>query len=308
MSNILLRTVRGRRRRCAALAAAFAWALPIAAQGSAGPQTAAPPTAQSSKEDPLTPLPPQAVHTISREAHADPAPIPPQKIVESFAARTDEYSRAHQMYGFKRSVRVQEVLADGEKGGEVREDSEVYLADNGRRYERSTHQSSQPFLNAKSDAVDLRTAAQIQLFPLTTAQLKYYDFIYKGTQPLDELRTYIFQVKPKRLLDHARLFSGLVYVDDRDLAVVKLYGRWMSQEDFDEDTAPATPFSMYEIYFENVDGKYWFPTYYRADGYVKTKAGEDQVRLIVKMTDLKVVAPVPLPGREAPAPVPSQKP
>lgn len=263
----------------------------------------APPVAAQS-EDPLTPLPPRAVHRIPTEAHADPAPIPPEKIIEMSAVHEDEYVRAHQMYGFKRSVRVQEFPASGEKGGEIREESEVYLADNGRRYERTTKQGSQRFLDLKSEAVDARIAAQVPLFPLTSNQVKFYDFVYKGTQPLDELRTYIFQVRPKRLLPHDRLFAGLVYVDDRDLAVVKIYGRWVSQEDEEDAAAKASPFSMYEIYYENVDGKYWFPTYFRSDAYLKTKAGEDQLRLIVKMTEFKVVAPVAAPGTDAPTPPP----
>ncbi|HMD31198.1 MAG TPA: hypothetical protein VKG84_04755 [Candidatus Acidoferrales bacterium] len=278
------------------LAAALAFALPAAAQNA----------------DPLTPTPPHAVHRIPTEAHADAPPIPPQKIIESFAVNEDEYMRAHQLYGFKRSVRVQEIPPSGEKGGEIREDTEVYLADNGRRYERTTNTSSQHFLDLKSEAVDARSAAQVPLFPLVSSQMKYYDFIYKGTQPLDELHTYIFLVKPKRLLPNYKLFSGLVYIDDRDLAVVKIYGQWTSQKDEDDadSGAPASPFTMYEIYYENVDGKYWFPTYYRSDAYLKTKSGEDQLRLIVKMTDFKVVAPVAVPAADAPStpPPPPTKP
>ena len=291
MNNLRAKGSRGRRWTARVLfvpVVASAWALPAAAQNA----------------DPLTPLPPHAVHRIPTEAHADASPIPPEKIIQSFATKEDEYVRAHQLYSFKRSVRVQEFPASGDKGGEIREDTEVYLADNGRRYERTTNQSSQRFLDLRSDAVDARTAAQVPLFPLTSNQMKFYDFVYKGTQPLDELHTYIFQVKPKRLLEHSRLFSGLAYIDDRDLAIVKLYGRWISQEDESDDpsAAQATPFSMYEIYYENVDGKYWFPTYYRSDGYVKTKGGEDQIRLVVKMSDFKVAPPVPVPDRDAPAP------
>jgi hypothetical protein len=259
-------------------------------------------------ENPLTPVPPRAVHRIPTVSHAEATPIPPEKIIETLFAREDEYARAHQMYGFKRSVRVQEFPASGEKGGEIHEESEVYLADNGRRYERSTHQGAQHFLDLKSEAVDARAAAQVPLFPLVSNQAKYYDLVYKGTQPLDELRAYIFEVKPKRLLPASRLFSGLIYVDDRDLAIVKIYGKWTSQQDEDDPAAHVSPFSLYEIYYENVDGKYWFPTYFRSDAYLKTKAGEDQLRLVVKMTDFKVVAPVEAPGREANAPPPAEPP
>jgi len=265
----------------------------------------APLAAQS--ESPLTPVPPRAVHRIPRESHAEPAPIPPEKIIEMLFIHEDEYARAHQLYGFKRFVRVQEFPHSGEQGGEIREESEVYLADNGRRYERSMHQGGQRFLDLTSEAVDAHTAAQVPLFPLVSNQAKYYDLVYKGIQPLDELRTYIFEVKPKRLLPTSRLFSGLIYVDDRDLAIVKLYGKWSSQEDENDPAAHPSPFSLYEIYYENVDAKYWFPTYFRSDAYLKTKAGEDELRLVVKMTDFKVVPPVEAPGREASAPPPKPR-
>jgi hypothetical protein len=254
-------------------------------------------------DNPLTPVPPRAVHRIPTESHADPTPIPPEQIIQSFLAHEDEYVRAHQMYGFRRSLRVQEFLASGEPGGEVQEESEVYLADNGRRYERSKHQSAHPFAGVKPEAVDAHAAAQVPLFPLVSNQVKHYDLVYKGTQPLDELRTYIFEVKPKRLLPNYRLFSGLIYVDDRDLAIVKIYGKWSSQED-ENDPAARSPFTLYEMYYENVDGKYWFPTYFRSDAYVRTKTGEDQLRLVVKMTDFKVVPPVEAPGRDPSGPPP----
>jgi hypothetical protein len=255
-----------------------------------------PATAQT--DNPLTPAPPHQVHVIPREGRVETAPVPPEKIIASFSARSDEYLRAHTMYGFKRSVRVQEFSPEGEKGREVNQESEVYLADNGRRYERSTEPGSQRFLDIKSASVDIQQSAQVPLFPLTSNQLQYYDLTYKGSQPLDELNTYIFEVKPKKLLPKYRLFAGIIYVDDQDLAIVKLYGSWKSLADDDSDGSSGrqVPFSLYEMYYENVGGKYWFPTFIRSDAYVHTKNGDEQLRLTVKMTDFKVTKPVPAPA------------
>jgi hypothetical protein len=260
--------------------------------------------AAAQQDDPLTPAPPYQVHKISPEGRTETAPIPPDKIIQSFVSRSDEYLRAHTMYGFKRSVRVQEITPDGQKGREVRQDSEVYLADNGKRYERSRNEASERFLDLKSASVDVQQSAQVPLFPLTSSQLQYYDLTYKGSQPLDELNTYIFEVKPKRLLPRYKLFSGIVYVDDQDLAIVKLYGTWKSLTDDDTDPSSGRkdPFSLYEMYYENVGGKYWFPTYIRSDAYVHTKAGDEQLKLTVRMTDFKVAPPVSAPGGISSAP------
>jgi len=263
------------------LAALAAWRLPATAQ----------------QDSPLTPAPPHQVHVIPREAPAAVAPIPQEKIIAGFTAHSDEYLRAHTLYGFKRSVRVQMFSPEGEKGGEVTQNSEVFLAENGKRYERSAQQDSQRFLDTKSGSVDVQKSAQVPLFPLTSSQLQYYDLTYKGSQPLDELTTYIFQVTPKKLLPNYRLFNGIVYVDDQDLAIVKLYGTWNSlADDADDPAARRVPFSVYEMYYENVGGKYWFPTYIRSDVYVHTKEGETQYRLTVRMTDFKVAAPVAVPA------------
>ena len=264
--------------------------------------------AAAQNDDPLTPVPPREVHTITRESPPATAPLPPETIIRSFTARADEYVRAHTMYGFKRLVRVQEFTPDGEKGGDLRQESEIYLADNGRRYERATKENSSRFLDVKSASVDVQKSVQVPLFPLTSNQLPFYTLTYKGSQPLDELNTYIFEVKPKALLRGRRLFSGIVYVDDQDLAIVKVYGAWKSIEDEDEDNASTrdVPFSLYEIYYENVSGKYWFPTYIHSDAYVHTKNGDEQLRLTVRMTDFKVTKPVASPGDKTTAPGPEK--
>ncbi len=281
----MVRKRQGGPRGLILLAALAAWPLPTAAQ-------------QAPSDNPLTPVPPHQVHVIPREGRAETAPIPPEKIIEGFAAHSDDYLRAHTMYGFKRSVRVQVFSPGGEKAGDAHQDSEVFLADNGKRYERSTKDGEQRFLDTKSGSVDMQKSAQVPLFPLTSNQMQYYDLKYMGSQPLDELTTYIFQVKPKKLLPNFRLFSGIVYVDDRDLAIVKVYGTWKSLTDDDADNSAErrVPFSVYEMYYENIGGKYWFPTYIRSDGYVHTKDGDAQYRLTVRMTDFKVAPPVPAPG------------
>lgn len=265
--------------------------------------------AAAQQDSPLTPAPPRAVRKITRENQPEPAPLPPEKIIESFAAREDEYQRAHSMYGFKRSVRLQEFDPSGEKGGEVHQESEVYLADNGRRYVRTIQENSQRFLDVHSNSIDAQKAAQVPLFPLLSSQLKYYDLVYKGSQPLDELHTYIFQVKPKSLLPHLRLFSGLIYVDDQDLAIVKVYGTWAALGEDNDDSSPdSSPFSLYEMYYENVDGRYWFPTYVRSEAYVHTKNGDEKLRLTVRMTDFKVAKPAPAPAGAAPSSAPGSPP
>ena len=50
-------------------------------------------------------------------------------------------------------------------------------------------------------------------------------------------------------------------MDDRDLQIVKTYGKGVGVVKKSSDNQ----FPKFETYREQIDGKYWFPTYTRAD-------------------------------------------
>ena len=62
-----------------------------------------------------------------------------------------------------------------------------------------------------------------------------------------------------------RYFEGQIWVDDRDLQIVKTYGKGVGVRHGDEQ------FPRFETYREQIDGKYWFPTYTRADDVLHFK-------------------------------------
>ena len=82
--------------------------------------------------------------------------------------------------------------------------------------------------------------AMTPMFPLTTSQLPKYEIGFLGKQPLDELSAYAFSVKP-RALDRAHAyFSGVVWVDEQDLVIVKTIGKWVTETG--DVTASNLPF------------------------------------------------------------------
>jgi hypothetical protein len=133
---------------------------------------------------------------------------------------------------------------------------------------------------------DVRTIVSLPLFFLTTDQIANYDFLYAGQQKLDELNTYVFQVKPKQLSRTQRLFQGVVFVDDHDLAIIETYGKFVSEL---SGMGQKLPFSLFETYRENFQGKYWLPTYTTSDDYINQQDAEPlQLRLVVRATDFKL--------------------
>jgi len=73
-------------------------------------------------------------------------------------------------------------------------------------------------------------------------------------------------------------------VDDHDLQIVKSYGRGVGLKKSADFQYPK-----FETYREQIDGKYWFPTYVYADDDLVFDNGTDlRVRMRVKYTDFVV--------------------
>jgi len=97
-------------------------------------------------------------------------------------------------------------------------------------------------------------------------------------------------------------------VDQKYLEVVKTYGKWVT--DLGAVHPRTLPFGMFEIYRENVDGKYWFPDYARAEETYKLKDRDISIRVTIKWTNFKPFPPLDVsegqaaPSASAPQPKP----
>jgi hypothetical protein len=127
---------------------------------------------------------------------------------------------------------------------------------------------------------------RVYQFIITPDILGQYEFNYVGRERVDELNTIVFDVKPKiKIPDPAksrdRYLKGRVWIDDRDLQVVKVAG-----EALPEQSAHRTP--KFETYFQNY-GDYWFPAYTSADDGVRVGDRFARVRVNVRFTGYKKV-------------------
>ena len=123
----------------------------------------------------------------------------------------------------------------------------------------------------------------MQPFVLTTAEIPEYDVDYLGREKVDEIGCYTFSVKPKKMVKGKRYFEGQIWVDDRDLQIVKTYGKGVGIIKKRDNQFPK-----FETYREQIDGKYWFPTYTHADDTLHFKNGQNQrIRMTVKYQDYK---------------------
>jgi hypothetical protein len=72
-------------------------------------------------------------------------------------------------------------------------------------------------------------------------------------------------------------------VDDRDLQIVKTFGKGVGLLKKGADNQ----YPRFETYREQIDGKYWFPTYTRADDTLHFKDMNQRLRMTVKYEDYK---------------------
>jgi hypothetical protein len=252
-------------------------------QGAAGPQ------------GPIAPPPKFEVKRIPIQPSPDAPPVPAADIIQRCAANEDVMKKAYQTYTLEQDVRIQEVGDAFDPGGEYELAGQLFTKPDGERVERMLKRPVSTLKRTEIGIEDVQFLTSLPSFVLTTDQLPYYILSYEGAEQLDQLHTYIFRVKPKRLVRGRLLFDGVVWVDDQDFAIVKSYGQFLS-----DSPAAATrlPFKLFETFRENFARKYWFPTYVRSDDFMPIEKSEPvHLRLVIKSTNVHPEGDAPAAGR-----------
>ena len=248
---------------------------------------------------PLTPPPDHDVRRIGTEP-TPPAPpaVPPEEIIKRFSQKEDQYIAARAGYTYKKTVRLEEFGPDGKPAGQLSLVIEAKPGADGKMYEKTVERPQSTLQYLQMSPEDFQALARMPAYPLTTAQLAKYDFKYLGTEQVDEVDCYIFQVKPRTVERAHYFFDGIVWVDTQYLELVKSYGKWVN--DLGDLRTDTMPFSIFETYRENVDGKFWLPNYMRSDSTLNLKDFHVPVRLVIKWTDYKLLsAATPAPAAPA---------
>lgn len=219
---------------------------------------------------------------------AEPKGITVQEIIQRFAAKEKEFKQARDNYTYRQDVKVQTM--DGDTvDGEYHQVVEVTFDDKGRRQERvvfAPQSSLQRVSMTREDVDDIQHRLP---FVLTSDEIPEYDIIYVGQQQQDELHTYVFDVAPKRIEKNRRYFQGRIWVDDHDFQIVKTHGKTVPDIRSGKKGKPGEEnlFPAFTTWREQIDGRYWFPTYTKADDDLHFSGGDVHIREIVKYTNYK---------------------
>ncbi|HEY6119598.1 MAG TPA: TonB family protein [Pyrinomonadaceae bacterium] len=204
------------------------------------------------------------------------------RIVRNFTGKEAEFRRALNIYAFKRDAIIQTLGMGGQVTGEYHRVSYFTFDDSGNRYEKISF-FPMPSIGEIVTKEDLDDLGGINPFALEPSKIERYNFRYVGKEKIDELNLYVFDVTPKVIPDPKkitdRLFTGRVWVDDQDLMIVKTKGKGVPETKINK-------FPTVETYREQIDGRYWFPTYSYADEELIFDNGEPlHIRMQVKYSD-----------------------
>ncbi|HKS08496.1 MAG TPA: TonB family protein [Pyrinomonadaceae bacterium] len=222
------------------------------------------------------------VSGVMGQSNVDGAAIAnPDKIIQTFTTKETEFRRALNNYSFKRDALIQSLGMGGQVVGEYHRVSNFTFDDSGNRFEKITFFPMPSMPEVTSEDID--DLGGISPFALEPQKLDRYNIRYVGKERIDELNLYIFDVEPKVMPDpkktKERLFLGRVWVDDQDFQIVKTKGKGVPE-------TKNNKYPVVETYREQIDGRYWFPTYSYADEELVFDNGTTlHVRLKVRYTD-----------------------
>ena len=210
-------------------------------------------------------------------------------LIQKFVANETRVQAARDHYAFTQDVLVQTL--DGKAvDGQFHEITKVSYDDKGKRIENVTFAEQSTLRGIQISAEDMDDIRVFMPWILTPEQAAQYNLTYAGQQHVDDLDTYVFHVEPKTEEKNKRYFEGRVWVDSRDLQVVKLCGKSVALPVHVKKNRPVDVRPTFVGYRQIVDAN-WFPAYARVDDTLHFGVQSIHVREIVKFFDYKRTGP-----------------
>jgi hypothetical protein len=243
---------------------------------------------------------------------SDPSPDRIQQIIHEFAAKEKIFKEARNNYTYHQMNKVETIDSDGNVDGMYQQEWDILYDDAGSRIERVTYAPVDTLKRIMVTQEDLNSMRNIQPFVMTSDELPEYEVKYLGHVKVDEITAYVFSIRPKEIKKGRQYFQGVVWVDDRDLQIVKTEGKPVPEL---RTKKGENLFPRFTTWREQIDGKFWFPTYTMADDTLYFSGGGPvHIKEIIRYADYKqfkskvrilTATPTDQPNAQ-PTPVPNQ--
>lgn len=214
---------------------------------------------------------------------SEPTGITVEEIIRRFAEKEKQFKQAREQYTWRQDVKVNDM--DGNTAlGEYRMVTDILFDDRGKRIENVVFAPQPTLKNISMSREDIDDIEKRLPFVLTSDEIPDYNILYVGKQQQDEIHTYVFDIAPKKMDKGRRYFQGRIWVDDQDFQIVKTHGKNVPDI---SNKNNENLFPEFTTWREQVDGKYWFPTYTAVDDVLHFRNGDVRVKQIVKYTNYK---------------------
>ncbi|HJZ69442.1 MAG TPA: hypothetical protein VKF81_15065 [Blastocatellia bacterium] len=222
--------------------------------------------------------------SVSSAELRTPQQLSQNEILSNAAERGARLAAALKDYSYYAELTIQTVSQADTITGKFYRFSQVWFDRDRTRREKILENTSTLPKDVYIGTNAANNLTRVYSFIITPETLNQYELNYVGRERVDELNTFVFDVKPKVKLPDPdkspdRYLKGRVWIDDQDLCVVKVEGRALP-----EQGAHQTP--KFETYFQNYD-KYWFPAYTSADDSIRVGRNFTRVIVNVRFTGYK---------------------
>jgi hypothetical protein len=284
ISGMAVKEPKNIRVKALLMVACGALALPMAAQRR-GPL---PPPPSGTVAPSSVPGDPAKTNAARQETSShitnEPPALPVEQIIQKFTEHEEEFRKERDNYTYTQIFVFQTIDEDGQVDGEYRMTSDILFTPAGKRFEKVIEAPASTIQRITMEQQDFDDIEKVWPLVLTPDELPKYDVKYVGRERVDELGTYVFDIAPKKLEKNQRYFQGRIWVEDRDLQIVKTHGKGTGLMKKKQDSA----YPIFETFRENIEGRFWFPTYTRSDDTLHFKTGPDvHIRVSVRYSNYK---------------------
>lgn len=221
---------------------------------------------------------------------SQPTGIKAAQIIRRFAAKESQFKIARENYTYQRTVKLDTLDRDGNVDGEYLQVDDIVFSTSGVKREMVVYAPNNTLTRIAMSPADFDDIEHRLPFTLTTEDIGQYRVTYVGKQSVDQVPTYVFDVTPRQMEKGRRYFQGRIWVDAHDYQIVVTNGKNIPDDTKRGQEDLSVPFTTYR---QQIDGKYWFPVYTKAEGVLhfencKECLPEDvHLREIVKYGDYK---------------------
>lgn len=207
------------------------------------------------------------------------------ELIQKFAAAETLAREARKHYTYSQDVLIQTLRAKV-VDGEFHELTNISYDDRGKRQESVTFAEEPSLRSVQLTQEDMDDIRVFMPFMLPTEDLPQYALTYLGQQHVDDLDTYVFHIEPKKEERGHRYLEGRVWVDSRDLQIVKVCGKSVPNAVRVKKNQSQDIRANFVTYRQPIDN-FWFPAYTRSDDTLQFRNASVHVHEVVKYSGYK---------------------